>query len=702
MSNHQTMRICSALFLSVLLLGCLLVSPEAQSTELQERLRLAAENYEQVITEQLASPGQRSYPDWLVLAQAYLSANNKDAALAALQQAGTHASSNLQQAQVALLTAKVYGILFRDTRHAISYLQQAEQLLGSSDNFAARQLYSEILTNFAQAHNQLGDLTQARHFASQSLTLALELEDPVKELAARIMLGRLALQNNHFQHAYNQLQQALVLADKLGDTEARASIHFRLGMAFRKIDEHTLALDHMQHAAALYQRLKNLSSYSYVLVYIAETYLEDPEGINQAEQHLLDALAISQQIDDVMRTAIIKQSLGRASRLRGDSSQAAHYYSEALQQFRQIGAQTYVQESALALAELSMLQQQFQQSRQIIAELSPGMDKAANYLQARYFSLSAQLAEQKQDWQQAYQLNQNASKLQFAELTATTTEKLKVLKGNLSLSNTQHDNHAQLLARQTALSEQLRYWQLAAGLFMLLAAVAAGLIIWQRRRHRQLESVRMAFLLSRSWSRFCERLQQDNRHKQPLQLIAIALTDSLKLKLNQGEETLRQPVQALMQKLTMPELSACCINSDVLWLGFRTSSEQATHYSQQLAADIRQALAPLQADSQLISLQLDVGQLLGARWQAHDLTALREALWLSWKLASLADDSLHYWQLHLRSEQPRPCEWHSSNIRLDMINAMQLGVLVLTLNQQTLPADLSVQLVADFGETRQP
>ena len=386
------MRIRSTLLVCFMVLASLMLSDKALATELAERLRLASENYEQVITELLVSNQQHHYADWLVLAQAYLSSNNKDAAIAALQQAETLASSEQQHAHIALLRAKVYGILFRDTRHAISYLQQADTLLRASTDIAARQLYSEVLTNFAQAHNQLGDLTQAEHFASQSLNLALDLKDLRKELAARIMLGRLALQNNRFGQAHQQLQQALVLADTLDDSDARASIHFRLGMAFRKIGEHNLALEHMQHAASLYQRLNDLSSYSYTLVYIAESHLESAGGIAQAEQYLLEALAISEQINNVMRTAIVKQSLGRVSRLRGENLQAAQYYNAALQQFRQIGAQTYVQESALALAELALMQQQFSQTEQIIADLSPGIEGAANYLQARYYTLRAELA----------------------------------------------------------------------------------------------------------------------------------------------------------------------------------------------------------------------------------------------------------------------------------------------------------------------
>ncbi len=695
------MQIRGTFLLCSLLLSSLLFHPKAHSVELTERLRLASENYEQIITEQLAGTEQRSYQDWLVLAQACLSASNQEAALEALQQASRLASSDLQHAHVALLTAKVYGILFRDTRHAISFLQQAEQWLQNHNGNAEQQLYSEILTNFAQAHNQLGDLTQAEYYASQSLALAISLGNPAKELAARIMLGRLALQNNRFQHANDNLQQALVLADQLGDSEARASIHFRLGMAFRKIDEHTLALDHMQQAAALYQNLKNLSSYSYVLVYIAETYLEDPDGTSQAEQHLQQALSISQQLNDVMRTAIIKQSLGRASRLAGDSKQAALYYSEALQQFRQIGVQTYVQESALALAEVSLEQQQFQQSKQIIAELSPQMDNAANYLQARFFNLSAELAVQQQDWQQAYQLSQNASKLQFAELTASTADKLKVLKGNLGQSGAQQDSHSQLLTQQHNLRQQLGYWQLLAILLLLLLFVSAGLYLWQRRTLRQSQSMRMAYLFSKSWSRFCERLQQDSRSKQPIQLIAIALTDSLQLKLNHGEEALRQPLQALLKNLGTAKLSGCCINSDVLWLGYRADASETAHFSKQLILDIQQTLMPMRAKGNVLSLQLDVNQLLGARWQAGDISALREAFWLCWKLASLADEPANYWQLQLNSEQAKPCEWHSSNIRLDMLNALQLGVLTLSLNQQLLAADLGAQLTIDTGETDQ-
>ncbi|SNY60135.1 Tfp pilus assembly protein PilF [Arsukibacterium tuosuense] len=693
------MSIRSKILLCGLLLSSLLVSQKAQPEELAERLRIASDNYEQVITEQLSHNGQRSYADWLVLAQAYLTANNKDAALAALEQAGELATGNQQQAHVALLQAKVYGILFRDTQNAISYLQQADTLLHASNSIAEQQLYSEVLTNFAQAHNQLGDLAKAGQFARQSLTLSLSLNDPQKELAARIMLGRLALQNNRFDQAHHQLQQALLLADKLNDADARASIHFRLGMAFRKIGEHALALEHMQQAAGLYQNQKNLSSYSYALVYMAESHLENPEGIAQAEQYLLEALAISEQINNVMRTAIVKQSLARVSMLRGDNQQAARYYNEALQQFRQIGAQTYVQESALALAELLILQQQFLQGQQIITELSPTMDNAANYLQARYYNLRAQLAEQQQDWQQAYQFQQQASKLQFAELTITTTDKLSELNDQLSQSSAQQQSHAELIKQQQAQQRELWRWRVTV-LVLGMFAILAGYLAWrQKKRYSQTQSLRLAFLLSHSWSRFCERLQQDSRSKQPLHLLAIALQDSQQLKLNQGEETLRQPVQAILQNLTDVQLAGCCINSDVLWLGYRASAEDAAHFSRQLEHEIQLAVAPLASEGRLISLQLDVTQLLGSHWQARDLTTLREAFWLCWKLASLQDDPARCWQLQLTTEQPRPCEWHSSNIRSDMLNALQLGALKLTLNQELLPTNLSARLAGDQAET---
>jgi len=98
-------------------------------------------------------------------------------------------------------------------------------------------------------------------------------------------------------------------------------------------------------------------------------------------------------------------------------------------------------------------------------------------------------------------------------------------------------------------------------------------------------------------------------------------------------------------------------------------------------------------------LQLEVSQLLGSRWQAHELTALREAFWLSWKLASITDNTSPCWQLKLSAEQPRPCEWQTSNLRQDMINALQLGALTLTLNDELLPADLSLAMATELAET---
>ncbi|MDX1676548.1 tetratricopeptide repeat protein [Arsukibacterium sp.] len=663
------------------------------------RLRHASENYEEVITRQLASTTVADFPHWLTLSQAYLSADNKDAAIQALQQASILAANDLQHAHVALLRAKVYGILFRDTRLAINFLQQAETLLSDKNSNTEQQLYSEVLTNFAQAYNQLGELAKAEFFATQSLNIAISLADPAKELAAHIMLGRIALQNNRFTQAHQHLQHAMVLAEKLNDTESRASIHFRLGMAFRKVEEHGAALEHMQQAAALYQSLNNLSSYSYALVYIAESYLESPEGITEAEQYLFKALAISEQINNVMRTAIIKQSLGRASKLRGDHTQAARYYNEALQQFRQIGVQTYVQESALALAELLFLQQQFVQSQQIITELSPAITQAANYLQARYYDLSARLAEQQQDWQQAYRLYQRASELQFNELSASTTEKLNDLKENLAQSNTRQDSAVMHKTELHAIQRSLLHWQITALILLVLLVVAAYSFWRQREQYQRTPPALMSRLLSASWNRFCEKLQQDNRNKLPVQILGFALENSQQLKLDIGEAQLRRQVQQVLQNITDQQVITYCINSDVLWLGYRADPGQAACFAEQLKCEIHQALAPLSATGRLICLQLDVSQLLGARWQAGDLTAMREALWLGWKLATMFDEQAPGWQLALNAEQPRPCEWHSSNVRLDMLNALQLGALKLSVNQQNVPATLTALLAAETVES---
>ena len=268
---------------AILLFILLLSSVTAQAQSLQQRLTQANSEPEQVSNQLLSLPATTlSTEDYLVLAEAQLRLRNKEVAMDAAGKALDSAAQPYVKAYAYLLKAQIYGILYRDTAIAITQLEQAEHLLQHSEDRLSLELYSDVLQSFAQAYNQLGNIPQAIPYAERSLQLATAQQDAAAELKARITLGRLTLQNNAYGQAYQHLNQALTLASELQDEEALASIHLRLGMAYRKMADYPQALQHLQQAKSLYQQLKRLSSYTYALIYIGETYLEDASSADQA------------------------------------------------------------------------------------------------------------------------------------------------------------------------------------------------------------------------------------------------------------------------------------------------------------------------------------------------------------------------------------------------------------------------------------
>ena len=409
------MRILAIIFIVIF------SSPSLCATSLSERLRDAAssqaaaeKNIEALHTQ---ATDQLSTEDYLVLSESYQTLNNRDAALDAASKAEQSAVTPYLKALSFYHKAQIHGIYYQNAEMAIQQLVAAEQILSNAEDKTSQLLLNDVLHSFASAYNLRGQLAQGLTYAERSLKLARQLNEPARELNALIIGGRLALQNNQYQQAFYYLQQGVTLASKLEDNESLASLHFRLGMAFRKLDLHPEALEHFQQAAERYRALDRQSNYAYTLIYLAETYLEEPVQTDKAESLLQEAKLIAEQQQHVLRMALVNYSLGRVALLREQYPAAEQFYQQALQQFRQVNSATYTLEAALALVRLYYQQQQYPAATALLNELSPNIAEAATYLQLRFYTSAALLAAEKGDWQQAYLAQEKTTTLNQQELT---------------------------------------------------------------------------------------------------------------------------------------------------------------------------------------------------------------------------------------------------------------------------------------------
>ncbi|GAA0548505.1 hypothetical protein GCM10009098_15140 [Rheinheimera aquimaris] len=671
----------------VIILILLLCGFTAQAEPLSSRMVEASDSAEQISNQLLSRPADSlTAEDWLVLTEAQLRLRNKDAAMDAVSHVLDVSHKPYLQAYAYLLKAQIYGILYRDTVIAITQLERAEHLLQHAEDAASLALYSDVLQNFAQAYNQLGNIPQALPYAERSLALAVRQQQPEAELKARITLGRLMLQNNAYSQAYQQLNSALVLATQLQDDDALASIHLRLGMAYRKIEYHSQALQHLLEAKQRYQHLQRQSSYTYTLIYIAETYLEDNQTAAEAAAYLDEALKLAHEQNDLLRVGIVTLGLGRLAVVQQHEELALQYFNDALQLFRQQQVQTYLQETSLALADLLLQRQQHAQSGQLLQEIAPQMPQAAAYLRYRFHDLSARLFAGQGDWVQAYQNSQQANTLRFEQLAEQSKLQLDLINQGLQQAKTEPVADIAVNTVTDQNKRQLLYIYILAALCMLLAAallVAAAIL----RRNSKARSEPQQ---QSHWNSFCLRLQQHSA-KTNISILAYGLDNSLQLKMQHGEQQLQAVLQQFQQQLSTT-VFASCLYDDVLWLAVQSEAEDNTK-QQTLAGQLQQLLPETLATAQLISLQLPVSDLLESPWLTKEINALREALWLSLALCGgPSTDRRQPRLMALHSRQHRACEWRSNMVRQDLLNAIRLGGIELTCNNTVLPATVADQL----------
>ncbi|MEH8018807.1 hypothetical protein MN202_16310 [Rheinheimera muenzenbergensis] len=661
----------------------LLFSLNTLATEtLQTRLTEAGNNAEQVSNALLSMPADNlTTEDWLVLTEAQRRLRNKEAALDAVNRALQSSRQPFLQAQAYLLKAQVYGILYRDTAIAITQLELAERLVQQAEDNDSLTLYSEVLQSFAQAYNQLGDVTRAIPYAEKSLALAVRQQQADAELSARIILGRLTLQNNAYGQAHQHLQHALALATRLNNTDALASIHFRLGMAYRKINDHVQALQHLQHAKQYYQAVQNHSSYVYSLIYIGETYLEDANTAEQAAAYLNEARTLAEQQNDLLRIGMVTLGQGRLAVLQQQPELALRYFNDAVQLFRQQNVQTYLLEAHLALAELLLQQGQQQQAAQLLTEHSAQMPQAASYLRYRYHDLASRIDAARNQWPDAYQHLLQASLLKFQQVTEQSALQLDML--NKSLTNASADSQLQQQAQQLQHKQQQLQHQLNVSWLALALALLTMLIFsalwWRSRRQLLLTSPGIS-----NWQHFCQRLQQ--KRSDTLWLLAITSTHSLKLKQHYGEQRLQLLLQQYVQQFAPELVLASCLSDDVLWLAVQSDAQTISQQQTEFLSLLQTRFVAAEASIPLLSLALPVTELLGARWRASDVSALRETLWLSLACCEQQGELSYPLLLSLRANKPRACEWRSNLVRQDVLSALQLGDLSLHCNGRVLPA----------------
>ncbi|MFC4656028.1 tetratricopeptide repeat protein [Rheinheimera marina] len=598
------------------------------------------------------------------LAYAYYRIGNADNTQSHSQTALDKTSDPELRSRLYLLQALNFGVHKRDTNKALALLEQAEQSLPESQDPDVLRLKMDILESFAQAYNQKGLQDKALEYARQSLALALKHQAPQRELDARVMLGRLELQNNQLATALNEFELALVLARTQKNDKALAAIYVRLGMLYQKINQHKAAIAQFSQAVELYKQLQFTSNLINTLTNLGDSLLSDHQQ-EAAEQQYQQALELAQQAQDPFVIGTVYVSQSELATERGDLVQAKELLEKAYQLFSQNNSLSSLKEVSLFLVSLYIKQQDLAAAAQLLTEVGEGISAAPKFLQKRYYELSAQLAEQQQNWQQAYQFERLANEQEQVEFKAQQQLQANSLQQSLDLHRA-----VDLAESQLASQKQYSLWAMLLSLILALATT----LLWLKRRFSAPQTVPQ----QSGWRQFQELVAQSAPGQMEACVLVITPADLSQQLLRQGPD-LYQQLPAHYAPLSQLALFYCWHEQE-LWLYSHQLdlAERLAHQAAQLGLPCHTALVQLK-------------QFAGSAQALPDLADIRYLIWQCWALAQQQTLTAPY-HATLFCPSPISLSWHKDSLKQDLFNAISLGQLELVINQESIGARLQYQL----------
>ncbi len=189
-----------------------------------------------------------------------------------------------------------------------------------------------VWNNVASVHRRSGKLEEALEGYSASLEVRRQLDDRRGQgrVLNNIGLTRLAL--GDASRARDTLREALRLRRESEDRRGEAITLHNLGRVHAELEEWGAAMDLWTRALALRRQLRDRSGEATTLISMGRA--AGRLGRPAARQHLEDALAILDEIDNPWRQAKAWWALGRILTISGEAEEAVSVLERSLRIFR--------------------------------------------------------------------------------------------------------------------------------------------------------------------------------------------------------------------------------------------------------------------------------------------------------------------------------------------------------------------------------
>ncbi|WP_223198723.1 ATP-binding protein [Solihabitans fulvus] len=205
----------------------------------------------------------------------------------------------------------------------------------------ARELGDQVaearaLCNIASVHGMMGDYPQTLHHLREALGHARAAEDLMGEAVILANIGVAQQRLGHLTDAIDHLEQSRTIAEGIGDVLGQARVTIVIGATHIRLGQHQQARLHLENALTNARVLGERNLHTLALNRLGDLarVTGDPDT---AQQHHQQARVLAADIGNRFEHARARAGIGDALSDLGRPDEAREHWTEALQQYRELG-----------------------------------------------------------------------------------------------------------------------------------------------------------------------------------------------------------------------------------------------------------------------------------------------------------------------------------------------------------------------------
>ena len=216
------------------------------------------------------------------------------------------------------------SIAYRVKRQSVEALQYAREYLSVIGASVSEDRLQGLL-NLGHIQLESNDPEGALIIAHEANAMAESLENPNCQIDAQYLLGLVLEQQRNYDQALNNLNQAIVLSDSIGDETKGQNISTAIGRNYRAKNDRQNELNFKTQRRAKSIEENNPAQQNKLDLEIAELYI-DMNQSNEAVPFLQESVELSEQLGDLEQNVTARKTLSDVYAEEGNYSLALRNY----------------------------------------------------------------------------------------------------------------------------------------------------------------------------------------------------------------------------------------------------------------------------------------------------------------------------------------------------------------------------------------